>query len=701
MNDQPDQQLLRDYAQRGSDSAFTELVHRHINLVYSAALRMVRDAQLAEDVTQNVFIALAKNAGQLGGRAVLSGWLHNTARNLAANIVRSDSRRRTREQEAALMNELLSTDSDVPWEHVAGQLDLALSELSESDRDAVLLRYFEGKSAQGMALTLGISEEAAQKRVNRAVERLRDSFSKKGVSIGAAGLAAVISTNAVQSAPFGLAASIAASSVFAGAAMHAPAVGAAGKILVMTALKKALVAASAVAIAGAGIYEAHHLRSETLAKPLIVSASKQVAPGTPVAATFSQVQPTPQPLLQPPQEPALAASKVNITNIETATPSRPVVAVVAQVKAPAPKLRKTAHEPILAAAEEDLTNSLALLGPAANTTPDVWVQKAEIQARTGNWKAAVTNLEQALQVDPADSWAGYLLSSALLENGNLADYQTHSHAMMVRFGYTQDMIVAGRTGEAYLVAPYGENTDLQLSVQMIERKRFYWWREFYEGLAQFRLGHYRQAADSLEKDLSKIGSVNHIDRPPCEADCYLVLAMARQQLNEPTEAGAALAHGREVAEKEMPQTGSPDLGPYWWNGVTTRALLKEARETVERSNANPANASLTFSLAENAGAAAGPSKEIIPVAGPFSEPPSGTLRILPESVTASGGQMRFTVAGIAPGATIVIQASHQLFTPDSWMPISTNVATGTTLSVAGINSTNSQNQFFRVIETRQ
>src|SRR6185369_549385 len=111
-------ELLREYAEHRSDAAFAELVRRHVDLVYSAALRMVCDAHLAEDVTQAVFLAVAKSARDLADRPVLSGWLHRTAQNLAANVVRSDVRRRAREQEAAVMNELLSAEADAGWEHI-------------------------------------------------------------------------------------------------------------------------------------------------------------------------------------------------------------------------------------------------------------------------------------------------------------------------------------------------------------------------------------------------------------------------------------------------------------------------------------------------------------------------------------------------------------------------------------------------------
>jgi RNA polymerase sigma factor (sigma-70 family) len=264
VNDQTDSQLLRAYVEHRSEPAFRELVRRHLDWVYSAAQRMVCDSHLAQDVAQGVFIALAKNAGQLTGCLVLSGWLHRTAQNLAANTVRTDVRRRAREQEAAAMNELLAAESEAPWQHIAPHLDAALGELSDTDRDAVLLRYFEKKSAQEMAGILGISDDAAQKRVSRAVERLRGFFSKQIIAIGASGLAVLISANAVQSAPVGLAVAISAAAL-GGTAVSASTVIAATKIIAMTTLQKTLVAATVAVLAGAGIYEARqaaHLREQ-------------------------------------------------------------------------------------------------------------------------------------------------------------------------------------------------------------------------------------------------------------------------------------------------------------------------------------------------------------------------------------------------------------------------------------------------------
>lgn len=256
MNDQTDTQLLRAYAEQRSEPAFAELVRRHVDLVYSAALRMVCDPHLAQDVTQGVFVALAKSATQLKDRPVLSGWLHRTAQNIAAQTVRTDVRRRAREQEAVVMNELLSAEPDASWEHIAPHLDAALGELSEPDRDALLLRYFERKSARDIAQTLGISDEAAQKRVSRAVERLREFFAKRSVTIGASGLVVAISANAVQAAPAGLALTVSTAAELTGTTLATTASVTTIKTIAMTTLQKTLITATIAAAVGTGIYQA-------------------------------------------------------------------------------------------------------------------------------------------------------------------------------------------------------------------------------------------------------------------------------------------------------------------------------------------------------------------------------------------------------------------------------------------------------------
>jgi RNA polymerase sigma factor (sigma-70 family) len=200
---QTDSQLLAAYAEQRSEWAFGELVRRYVDLVYSAALRTCGDHHLAEDVTQRTFLALAKSAGDLASRPVLSGWLHRTAHNIASESIRTEVRRRARENHAADMNSTPDLAGD-RWDEIAPYLDNAVSALSDADRDAVLLRYFHNRSAREMAAALGVSDEAAQKRLNRAVERLRAFFAERGIALGAVGLGA-ISANAVQAAPAALA----------------------------------------------------------------------------------------------------------------------------------------------------------------------------------------------------------------------------------------------------------------------------------------------------------------------------------------------------------------------------------------------------------------------------------------------------------------------------------------------------------------
>jgi RNA polymerase sigma factor (sigma-70 family) len=209
-----DLELLRQFARDHSQDAFTTLVNRHVNLVYSAALRQIRSPQLAEEIAQSVFADLARNADKLvatSGSPVLTAWLYQVARRTAIDVIRQESRRQLREQIAAEMNVMNATTND--WTHIEPLLDDAMAALDETDRTAILLRYFENKNLREVGETLGTNEDAAQKRVSRAVERLRAFFSKRNVTIGASGLTVLISANAVQSAPIGLAAMLATTSL--------------------------------------------------------------------------------------------------------------------------------------------------------------------------------------------------------------------------------------------------------------------------------------------------------------------------------------------------------------------------------------------------------------------------------------------------------------------------------------------------------
>lgn len=257
VNDPTDSQLLRAYADDRSEAAFAELVRRHVDFVYSAARRLVGDAHLAEDVAQGVFVALAHNAAQLKDRPTVVGWLHRTAHHIASQTIRTDVRRRRREQESAAMNELLGCEADASWEHIAPHLDAVLDGLNGSDREVMLLRYFEKKTAREIAQVLGTSEDAVQKRAQRALEHLRKVLARRGVAAGATGsLAVIITANAVEAAPAGLAATFTSAALGAASPPLASILFGATKTIAMTTLQKIAVAAAVSALGGAGIYEA-------------------------------------------------------------------------------------------------------------------------------------------------------------------------------------------------------------------------------------------------------------------------------------------------------------------------------------------------------------------------------------------------------------------------------------------------------------
>ena len=209
--------MLAEYAANGSEEAFRELVARYIDLVYSTAVRLVNgDTHRAEDVAQTVFADLARLAGKFSQDVMLGGWLHRRTWHVATTLMRSERRRQNRERQAAEMN-TLQDNPEGQFERIAPLLDEAINQLGASDRAAIVLRFFEHRDLRAVGVALGSNEDAAQKRVSRAVEKLRCHFARRGIAASSTVIASVIAAHAVHAAPAGLASAVTTASL-AGAA---------------------------------------------------------------------------------------------------------------------------------------------------------------------------------------------------------------------------------------------------------------------------------------------------------------------------------------------------------------------------------------------------------------------------------------------------------------------------------------------------
>ena len=251
MQELDDNALLREYVAHDSEEAFAALVTRHVNKVYSVALRHTGNSHSAEEITQAVFVVLAKKADQLRRHTALSGWIYQTARLTAVTFLRGEIRRARREQEAHMQTVLNENESET-WTQIAPLLDAAMAGLNETDRHAVVLRFFDGKSMKEVGAALGANEDAAKKRVNRALEKLRKFFTKRGIASTTATLAGVISANSVQAAPAMLAKTVTAVAVAKGAAASGSTltlVKGALKLMAWTKAKTAIIAGAIVLLA--------------------------------------------------------------------------------------------------------------------------------------------------------------------------------------------------------------------------------------------------------------------------------------------------------------------------------------------------------------------------------------------------------------------------------------------------------------------
>jgi RNA polymerase sigma factor (sigma-70 family) len=249
-----DMELLQDYARRGVEEAFATLVQRHINLVYSVALRHARIPSDAEEITQAVFILLARKAGHLSRDIVLEGWLYQTARFAALSYARGQRRRQFHEQEAYMESTAQENLPDThTWDQLAPLLDEAMGQLGEKDRDALVLRFFKEKSLREVARALSTNEGAAQRRVLRAVEKLRRIFIKRGASVSVTALTTAISAHSVQAAPVGIVKSVISAAAAQGAATSGSTlvlINGASKLMAYAKLKTAALLGAGFLIAG-------------------------------------------------------------------------------------------------------------------------------------------------------------------------------------------------------------------------------------------------------------------------------------------------------------------------------------------------------------------------------------------------------------------------------------------------------------------
>jgi uncharacterized protein (TIGR03435 family) len=249
MRELDDNLLLREYVDNDSDEAFATIVSRHVNKVYSVALRHTRNPHQAEEIAHAVFVILAKKSRHLGKNVVLSGWLYQTARLTAVTFIRSEIRRARREEEAYMQNLSNETEPDI-WTQVAPLLDAGMGNLNATDRHAIVLRFFDGKSMREVGAALGANEVAAKKRVNRAVEKLRSFFTKRGVVLSGAVLTTAISANSVQAAPVALATSISAAKGVAATASTLTLIKGTLKTMAWIKVKTAIVIGAAILTAG-------------------------------------------------------------------------------------------------------------------------------------------------------------------------------------------------------------------------------------------------------------------------------------------------------------------------------------------------------------------------------------------------------------------------------------------------------------------
>ena len=320
-----DAELLRRYAEEKSDEAFAELVRRHIDFVYAAALRQARgNAPLAQDVAQIVFTDLARKAASLARHEVVVGWLHTATRFAVAKAIRSESRRAVRDHEAYSMNELLhESDAPVDWERLHPVLDEVLGELKERERAAILLRFFEKKPLAEVGAKLSLTESAARSCVDRALEKMHALLARRGVTSTSAALAVALANQVSVAAPVGLAASVTGAALASTAAAGGGAIVALKLLNFMSTTKIVSGVAGVVALlaVGAAVYQSNQVSESTAA--LTTVSTERDALRSRLAAMEKRAQQS---------DDSLATTQKELTDLRAAPP-KPAAAPVTRPSA--------------------------------------------------------------------------------------------------------------------------------------------------------------------------------------------------------------------------------------------------------------------------------------------------------------------------------------------------------------------------------
>jgi RNA polymerase sigma factor (sigma-70 family) len=415
-----DAELLRRYAAGGDEAAFAELVRRYLGLVYHAALRQLGgEAHAAEDVAQRVFTLLARKARTLDGHATLAGWLHTTTRFTANEALRTERRRRAREQEAFTMhhpsndNRLAATLADSAWADLRPVIDEALGELAAPDREAVLLRYFADLPHARIGVRLAISENAARMRVERALEKLHARLARRGVTSTASALGVVLANQAGAASvalPAGMAASVT-SAALAGATATGAAVSAAGIFGFMSTTKITIGVAVLIGAIGVGT-GMHGYRTAGRAEA-VVAASKQEADAARAQVTQADARAREA-------EARVRASEARVAALQRGNASAQASSRSVQPSAPV----AGGMNPMLSHPEyfrlngekyrAELAQKFWPLYRQLNFTPE---QIARFEAnRTGSYQASteVVSSAQAKGVSPSDSGVSKLAGEAVL-----------------------------------------------------------------------------------------------------------------------------------------------------------------------------------------------------------------------------------------------------------------------------------------------